>query len=120
MGRVAAPNMPDTLPLLAAAPRHAMGGCRCSAGTCACIRAGQGPCALAPPPPARSPPARCCLRCNPPLFFPSRAAPQDTAPWWTKITLTQVVIVLSFTTIIGLMISTFFFVLSTGAIHFNE
>lgn len=46
--------------------------------------------------------------------------PQDAAPWWTKITLTQVVIVLSFTTIIGLMISTFFFVLSTGAIHFNE
>ncbi len=32
----------------------------------------------------------------------------------------QVVIVLSFTTIIGLMISTFFFVLGTGAIHFND
>ncbi|PRW58807.1 hypothetical protein C2E21_2534 [Chlorella sorokiniana] len=45
---------------------------------------------------------------------------QDSTPWWTKITLTQIVIVLSFTTIIGLMISTFFFVLSTGAIHFNE
>lgn len=45
--------------------------------------------------------------------------PQDTAPWWTKITLTQVVIVLSFTTIIASMIGTFFFVLGTGAIHFN-
>jgi len=45
---------------------------------------------------------------------------QDTAPWWSGITLTQVVIVLSFTTIIGLMISTFFFVLGTGAIHFND
>lgn len=45
---------------------------------------------------------------------------QDEAPWWTKVTLTQIVIVASFTTIISLMIGTFFFVLSTGAIHFNE
>ena len=57
-------------------------------------------------------------------LFPSVPLPfrilQDTTPWWTKITLTQIVIVLSFTTIITLMISTFFFVLSTGAIRFNE
>jgi hypothetical protein len=45
---------------------------------------------------------------------------QDTAPWWSKVTTTQIVIVLSFTTIIALMISTFFLVLSTGAIRFNE
>lgn len=45
---------------------------------------------------------------------------KDTAPWWTKITTTQIVIVLSFTTIISTMIGTFFFVLSTGAIRFNE
>ncbi len=45
---------------------------------------------------------------------------QDTAPWWTKITMTQIVITLSFTTIIATMIGTFFFVLSTGAIRFNE
>lgn len=51
---------------------------------------------------------------------PLAPAPQDTAPWWTKITLTQIVIVLSFTTIISLMVGTFFFVLSTGAIRFNE
>jgi hypothetical protein len=46
--------------------------------------------------------------------------PQDTTPWWTKITMTQIVIVASFTTIITSMIATFFFVLSTGAIRFNE
>jgi hypothetical protein len=45
---------------------------------------------------------------------------QDTAPWWKSITLTQIVIAASFTTIITLMISTFFFVLGTGAIHFND
>lgn len=45
---------------------------------------------------------------------------KDTTPWWTKVTVTQMVIVASFTTIITLMISTFFFVLSTGAIRFNE
>lgn len=44
----------------------------------------------------------------------------DTTPWWTKITLTQIVITLSFTTIIGLMIATFFFVLNVGAVRFNE
>ena len=43
-----------------------------------------------------------------------------SSPWWTKITLTQVVIVLSFTTIIGLMIATFFVVLNMGAIRLNE
>jgi hypothetical protein len=44
----------------------------------------------------------------------------EETPWWTKITLTQVVIVLSFTTIIGLMIATFFVVLNMGAIRLNE
>jgi hypothetical protein len=41
-------------------------------------------------------------------------------PWWKRITLTQVVIVLSFTTIILLMIGTFFVVLKMGAVRFNE
>lgn len=45
---------------------------------------------------------------------------EESVPWWTKITLTQVVIVLSFTTIISLMIATFFFVLNVGAIRLNE
>ncbi len=45
---------------------------------------------------------------------------EESKPWWTKITLTQVVIVLSFTTIISLMIATFFFVLNVGAIRLNE
>lgn len=45
---------------------------------------------------------------------------EEIKPWWTKITLTQVVIVLSFTTIISLMIATFFFVLNVGAIRLNE
>lgn len=45
---------------------------------------------------------------------------EESKPWWTKITLTQVVIVLSFTTIISLMIATFFFVLKVGAIRLNE
>jgi len=49
-----------------------------------------------------------------------KPAPIETTPWWTKITLTQVVIVLSFTTIISLMIATFFFVLNVGAIRLNE
>lgn len=45
---------------------------------------------------------------------------EESTPWWTKITLTQIVIVLSFTTIISLMIATFFFVLNVGAIRLNE
>jgi len=44
----------------------------------------------------------------------------EETPWWTKITLTQVVIVLSFTTIIGLMIATFSVVWEMGAIRLNE
>ena len=44
----------------------------------------------------------------------------EETPWWTKITFTQVVIVLSFTSIISLMIATFFFVLNVGAIRINE
>lgn len=54
-------------------------------------------------------------------LFPGMAPAEiKEEPWWTQITLTQVVIVLSFTTIIGLMVGTFFFVLNVGAIHFNE
>jgi hypothetical protein len=45
---------------------------------------------------------------------------QDTVPWWRQVTVTQMVIVASFTTIILSMVGTFFFVLSTGAIRFNE
>lgn len=48
------------------------------------------------------------------------AVPVDSTPWWKKITLTQVVIVLSFTTIISLMIATFFVVLNMGGIRLNE
>jgi len=44
----------------------------------------------------------------------------EETPWWTKITLTQVVIVLSFTTIIGLMLATFSVVWEMGAIRLNE
>jgi len=49
----------------------------------------------------------------PPADIPSK-------PWWQEITLTQVVIVLSFTTIISLMIATFFVVVNMGAVRFNE
>ncbi|GAB4816677.1 hypothetical protein N2152v2_003723 [Parachlorella kessleri] len=41
-------------------------------------------------------------------------------PWWTKITFGQIVIVLSFTTIIGLMLATCAVVFNVGAIHFND
>lgn len=37
-----------------------------------------------------------------------------------KPTLAQVIITVSFTTITSLMLSTFYLVLSTGAIHFND
>jgi len=44
----------------------------------------------------------------------------EQVAWWRKITLTQVVIVLSFTTIISLMIATFFVVVQMGGVRFNE
>lgn len=68
-------------------------------------------------PPGLPPPNRSPLPSHPPLTPPAR---QDETPWWKQITVTQLVIVASFTTIIGLMIGTFFFVLSTGAIRMNE
>jgi hypothetical protein len=50
----------------------------------------------------------------------AREREENEAPWWTQITMTQILIVVSFTLIISLMISTFFFVLNVGAIRFNE
>ena len=41
-------------------------------------------------------------------------------PWWTRITVTQIVITLTFAFSIGLMLATFFFVVKVGAVHFNE
>jgi len=41
-------------------------------------------------------------------------------PWWQRITITQVVIVLSFAASIGLMFATFQVVWNSGAIHFND
>ncbi|KAK9826772.1 hypothetical protein WJX81_007800 [Elliptochloris bilobata] len=41
-------------------------------------------------------------------------------PWWQNIKLGQIVIFLSFTTIIGVMVGTFFVVLKAGGVHFNE
>lgn len=73
------------------------------------------PFSASPPPTARKP-------FNEPAGLSPTMQPDviDSAPWWTKITLTQIVIVLSFTTIISLMIATFFFVLNVGAIRINE
>lgn len=45
---------------------------------------------------------------------------EDEKPWWQSITLTQIVIVLSFTLIISSMIGTFFVVYNMGGIRFNE
>lgn len=61
-----------------------------------------------------------------PLFEPEGLRPDLPAdamksdPWWKNITLTQVVIVLSFTLIIGLMLATFFVVLKSGGVRFND
>ena len=47
----------------------------------------------------------------------------EAEPWYyfyKYISLTQVVIAVSFTLIIGLMISTFFFVLDSGGISYND
>lgn len=48
---------------------------------------------------------------------PIVAPPKDTRSFLARITLTQVVLVLSFSTIIGLMIATFFVVVNTGAVR---
>jgi len=45
---------------------------------------------------------------------------RDTAPWWTKITLTQVVLAGSFTTITLLMLATCVVVWNSGAISLND
>lgn len=50
----------------------------------------------------------------------STKATQEDEKWWSNISLTQIFILISFTLIIGLMISTFFFVLNVGAVRFNE
>lgn len=47
-------------------------------------------------------------------------SPISEVPWWRSITLTQVVIALSFTLTIGLMIGTFWVVWKMGAIRLNE
>jgi len=57
--------------------------------------------------------------------FVSEMEPKDTnvEPWWSfinNITLTQIVLACSFVLISGTMLGTFFFVLNSGAIHFNE
>jgi hypothetical protein len=56
----------------------------------------------------------------PPSASTRAALAEAEGPWWKKITLTQVVLVLSFTTIILIMIATFFVVLKMGAISFND
>lgn len=49
-----------------------------------------------------------------------KAIPIDDTPWYKKITVAQVVIVISFTLIISLMLGTFAFVLKVGAVRFND
>ena len=47
----------------------------------------------------------------------------EAEPWYyfyKYISITQIVIAVSFTLIIGLMISTFFFVLDSGGISYND
>jgi hypothetical protein len=48
---------------------------------------------------------------------PLTPPPRDTRSWLARITLTQVVLFLSFSTIIGIMIGTFFVVVNTGAVR---
>lgn len=43
----------------------------------------------------------------------------DKSPWWSKITTTQIVLFVSFTTITLSMLATCLFVFKTGAIHLN-
>jgi hypothetical protein len=52
--------------------------------------------------------------------LPLSTKAQEDDKWWSNISLTQIFILISFTLIIGLMISTFFFVLNVGAVRFNE
>ena len=52
--------------------------------------------------------------------LPLSTKAQEDEKWWSNISLTQIFILISFTLIIGLMISTFFFVLNVGAVRFNE
>ncbi|KAK9816950.1 hypothetical protein WJX72_007333 [[Myrmecia] bisecta] len=47
-------------------------------------------------------------------------ADMDEEPWWKKITVAQVVIVVSFTLIISLMLGTFALVYKVGGVRFNE
>lgn len=44
----------------------------------------------------------------------------DKSPWWSKITTTQIVLFVSFTTITLSMLATCLFVFKTGAIHLNS
>jgi hypothetical protein len=52
--------------------------------------------------------------------FGGGGASGGPAPWYAGITLTQVVIALSFVLVILAMLATFAFVFRVGAIHFNE
>lgn len=49
-----------------------------------------------------------------------KAIPIDDTPWYKKITLSQVVIVISFTLIISLMLGTTAFVVKVGAVRLNS
>jgi hypothetical protein len=46
--------------------------------------------------------------------------PLDQTPWYKKITFGQVVVVISFSLIIGLMLGTFAVVVNVGGVRFNE
>lgn len=48
---------------------------------------------------------------------PIVAPPKDTRSWLARITLTQIVLFCSFSTIIGIMLATFWVVLNTGAVR---
>lgn len=50
----------------------------------------------------------------------NEASKAQDEPWWKQITAAQIFIVLSFSTIIGIMIGTAYFVFSVGAIRLNE
>jgi len=45
---------------------------------------------------------------------------ENEAPWWTQISIAQVVIVFSFVTIISLMLATTWVTVKLGGVHFNE
>lgn len=48
------------------------------------------------------------------------ADPVEEAPWWTKITATQIVLFFTFTAMTLSMLATVLVVAKTGAIHFND